>query len=322
MKIPPLFVLLAAATLHAAPPEGYYANTRNLHGAALRQALHDIIDNHTVLPYSSSSFDTHDALSILDQDPQNPDHVILIYSRRSEPKSNWPNWNREHLWPQSLGIDRALPAYSDLHALRPCDSNVNSARGNAYFDFSSPTAPGYAFPAHPEAPQCSSDSDSWEPPDSVKGDIARAIFYMDLRYDGSSNEPLLVLTENSSQISSSAHYMGKLSTLLKWHRLDPVDDAERARNNRIYQDYQHNRNPFIDHPDWVEAIHLPCLTLTHSQSTPLISWTNSPLTLTLQQAPSLTSTWQTVTTPPLSQAQYQIHAITTTSNAFYRLILP
>lgn len=75
---------------------------------------------------------------------------------------------------------------------------------------------------------------------------------MDVRYEGDSGEPDLEL--NNQVNNGSAPYHGKLSVLLEWHEEDPVDDLERRRNEIIYTDYQHNRNPFIDHPEWVAEI--------------------------------------------------------------------
>src|SRR5438067_1973889 len=89
------------------------------------------------------------------------------------------------------------------------------------------TAAGKTGPAHAEAPLCTSDTDSWEPPASIKGDLARSIFYMAIRYTGDkSNEPALHLTDNSALIKSTNSYMGKLSTLLAWHKADPVSADE------------------------------------------------------------------------------------------------
>ena len=156
------------AGLEAAPPPGYYAAAQGQTGAVLRLALHNIIKGHTVLPYSSSTTnDTVDALGVLDQDPLNTNNVILIYSRRSDPKTNFNisgGWNREHLWPDSYGIDGHVPMYSGLHNLRPEDRGVNSSRGNKYYDLSDTNSPGYHNPAYAEAPLTTTDSDSWEPP--------------------------------------------------------------------------------------------------------------------------------------------------------------
>ena len=241
-----VFGLLCGAAYSQVPP-GYYDEVNGKTGQALRDALHEIIDDHQVIPYSSSSFDTHDAMCNLDEDPLNPLNVILVYSGYSVAKSTWPDWNREHLWPASYGVDLG-PAKSDLFSLNPCDMNVNSSRGNKYFDEG-----GTSF--HPEAPECRYDFDSWEPRDIEKGDLARAMFYMDVRYSGDQSDELdLELTDDVNLIQSGSRYMGRLSTLLAWHEADPVDDRERARCEGIYALYQGNRNPFVDHPSWVYAI--------------------------------------------------------------------
>ena len=195
----------------------------------------------------------------LDVDPNKPNSVILIYSRRSEAISNFgttSGWNREHLWCNSYGIDKRGPAYSDLHNLKPADASVNSARSNKIFDTSDTRDAKYQKPGHPEAKLTSEDTDSWEPPTNVRGEIARAAFYMDVRYSGDkSNENDLQLTNDLSAISSDSVFFGKLKTLLEWHIADPVDAAERVRNDLVHSDYQKNRNPFVDHPEWVVAIY-------------------------------------------------------------------
>ena len=243
----------------ADPPENYYATTIGKTGDALRSALHDIIDDHRVIKYSSSNPDTADALAKLDADPGNSNSVILIYSRRSEAISNFgtsTGWNREHLWCNSYGIDKRGPAYSDLHNLRPADASVNSARSNKIYDTSDKSDPKYERPGHREAKMTSEDTDSWEPPANVRGEIARAAFYMDVRYSGDkSNENDLQLTNDLSAISSDSVFFGKLKTLLEWHIADPADAAERVRNDLVYSDFQKNRNPFVDHPEWVVTIY-------------------------------------------------------------------
>ncbi|MEO0324434.1 MAG: pre-peptidase C-terminal domain-containing protein, partial [Myxococcota bacterium] len=109
------------------------------------------------------------------------------------------------------------------------------------------------------------DGNSWEVWSSRRGDIARAMFYMDLRYEGGTHgvtgarEPDLRLTDDTSLIrttgtNASVAYMGLLSTLLAWHAEDPVDDRERDRNDVVYG-YQGNRNPFVDHPEWVACLY-------------------------------------------------------------------
>ena len=153
-------VVLTACTValvcsaKADPPQNYYAAAANKTGAELKSALHDIIDDHRVVRYSSKNPDTADALARLDADPEQPKSVVLIYSRRSEPVSNFgtsSGWNREHLWPNSYGIDKRGPAYSDLHNLRPADASVNSARSNKIYDTSDVKDERYQRPGHREA---------------------------------------------------------------------------------------------------------------------------------------------------------------------------
>ncbi|MDP3131074.1 MAG: endonuclease, partial [Bacillota bacterium] len=86
----------------------------------------------------------------------------------------------------------------------------------------------------------------------IKGDVARMLFYMAVRYAGESGEPDLELVNGLTDALSAN--IGDLATLLLWNELDPVDDSERARNELIYSAYQHNRNPFIDHPELVAII--------------------------------------------------------------------
>lgn len=243
-------VLLFAARLSAegqAPP-GYYSGADGLSGTALRNSLHSIIDDHDVLPVTSGSTDTRDAIDFLQQDPSDSSRVILVYSGYSVSKSSWPNYNREHIWPVSLGPSSGTVPHTDMFALYGCDADVNATRGNLYFDDCSG-----GCSSHPEAPLCRYDSERWEPRDIEKGDIARALFYLDVRYSGdASGEPDLELQNLPS--SSGCDCMGILSTLVEWHTMDPPDSAEMLRNNRIFNLYQGNRNPFVDHPEWVYEI--------------------------------------------------------------------
>ncbi|CAM3997163.1 ribonuclease [Mesobacillus zeae] len=228
-----------------APSDGYYDAATGKTGSALKTALHNIIDDHTELSYS----DVWDALRLTDEDPNNQNNVILLYTGRSQGKytngSGVNDWNREHVWAKSHGdFGTVMGAGTDLHHLRPTDVSVNSSRSNLDFD--------NGGTQHSEALGNYYDSDSWEPRDSVKGDVARMLFYMAVRYEGDSGE--LDLELNNLVNNGTAPYHGKQSALVQWHKEDPVDDLERKRNEIIYSKYQHNRNPFIDHPEWVSAI--------------------------------------------------------------------
>jgi endonuclease I len=324
--------LLAAGViaLHADPPAGYYTTAEGKAGHELREALHTIIRNHHSLPYSSSGFDTSDALKILDQNPAETNSVSLVYNGFSALISSFgitAGWNREHQWPNSYGIDDVAPAYSDLFNLRACDATVNSSRGNKYFDFSDTNSASYRFPAHLEAPLCSTDSDSWEPRPSERGDIARAMFYLATRYTGDvPNEPELVLTDDVALINATNSYMGRLSTLLAWHAADPVDAAEQLRNDRIYALYQTNRNPFVDHPEWVNLTFAPAhtnppvLTIAAQSNSVTLSWLATNQTSHLEFTTNLSGLWFTVTIPPtLTNGHFSIARPNTIPHAFFRL---
>ena len=235
-------LLLLAPVQRAQMPADYYDSAAGLSRDQLREALRVIINDHTVHSYN----DAHGWVDILDEDPADPGRVLLIYSDAVAEKTSWPDYNREHLWPQSMGAKRR-PVKSDMHHIFAADQNVNSSRGNKHFNDCLEECR-----SHPEAPRVRYDSSSWEPPDGVKGDIARALFYMDVRYSGDGNEPDLVLREEAPM--PGCNCMGSLSALLEWHQRDPVDDRERARNDVIFSDIQGNRNPFVDHPEWVSSI--------------------------------------------------------------------
>ncbi len=245
---PLLLLLLLARVVCAAPPPGYYDSANGLSGLALKHALHDVIDGQTVLPYEFGLFTPMRAIW---QDPADSTKMLLIYSGTSIPKSSG-NWNREHLWPRSRGNDEHLgPDDSDLFHVVPADPAVNTQRGVLYFDNSSAADGGIVNPAHANAPLCTRDANSWEPPAAQKGDIARALFYMATRYDGQeANTTDLELVGTAP----TGPQMGNLDTLIAWHNADPPDAAEMARCDLIFTAYQHNRNPFIDHPEWVAAI--------------------------------------------------------------------
>lgn len=223
----------------------YYKNAMGKSGETLKSVLHNIIKGHTKLSYNQ----VWNGIMDTDEDPNNSNNVILLYTGRSQAKSQKGSgvndWNREHVWAKSHGnFGTAAGPGTDLHHLRATDASVNSCRGHLDFD--------NGGVIHSEATGCRYDSDSWEPRDEVKGDIARMLFYMAVRYEGDNGEVDLELNDKVN--NGTAPYMGRLSVLLKWNEQDPVDEIERRRNDIIYNKYQHNRNPFIDHPEWVNAI--------------------------------------------------------------------
>ena len=227
----------------------YYHGAEGLEGTDLKNFLHNLIDDHQEYGYDFA----RTALRETDEDPNNPDNIILFYTGRSQAKTTYNTgnngWNREHVWAKSHGgFGDTPPAGSDLHHLRPTDATVNSTRNNLDFDnggklLSETYGPGSSF--------CYYDSDSFEPRDQVKGDVARILFYMAVRYDGSDGVADLEINDVTG--NGSVPFIGKLSTLLIWNDFDPVDDFEKNRNEVIFG-YQNNRNPFIDYPHFANLI--------------------------------------------------------------------
>lgn len=243
----------------AQAPVGYYDAAQGLEGQALKEALYQIIKGHKTYPFTSSATDTWDIIKETDKDPTNTENVLGIYSAFSmnaaQEYNGGQGWSREHVWAKSRGdFGTTMGAGTDLHHLRAEDISTNSARNNRNFDGA--YVP-YADTSTPYTGKTesftSTDNWVWEPRQEVKGDIARMIFYMATRYEGEGGEPDLELTEELLAPGDKRPLHGKLSTLIVWHQEDPVGDQERHRHEIIYR-YQGNRNPFIDHSEWVFRI--------------------------------------------------------------------
>jgi len=238
----------------------YYANAITEVNAGssatiIKIAINGIIStDHKDLSYS----EVWTALTHTDEDPANNDNVILWYKGTSIAKNlngsgsqstDPDNWNREHSWPQSHGfkdLEESAEAFTDIHHLRPTDISVNQDRGNLDFDNSDN--------ALTESPNNRIDGDSFEPRDEVKGDVARMMFYMDTRYEGSGSDITADLQLVDRLTSTGTTELGRLCRLIEWHKADPVETTEQLRNNTIYE-YQGNRNPYIDHPEWVDILY-------------------------------------------------------------------
>lgn len=253
-------------------PADYYRTATGLQGDSLKLALHRIIRNHKTFTYD----EVYSILGKTDQDPYDTMHVVLLYTGRTVRRNfkdhggryDYKNhgyiyqdaWNREHVWPKSFGFPNERDtAYTDVHHLRPADRTLNTERNTRSFGYG--TIP-FADNGGTVPTGCFTSTDwVWEPPDFVKGDIARMVFYMAVRYEGYPVNGELVrdleLLDEFVPKGNRDPVLGKLSILIEWHELDPVDNWERRRNDIIYKNYQGNRNPFIDHPEWVEQLWKP-----------------------------------------------------------------
>lgn len=275
-----MFTVPISGVAMAEVPAGYYDSVDTTSAISLHQSLHLIIDDHQRFPYTSSSTDTWDILEQADEDPDNSGNVIDIYKNASYAKVGGGNtsYNREHSWPKSYGFPNdgsSNYAYTDAHHLFIANSSYNSSRSNKPYDNCNSACTEKTTDFNNGRGGTSSQSNwtegsftagSWETWSGRRGDVARALMYMAVRYEGGVHgvtghtEPDLILTDDRSLIEGSNQgsnisvaYMGLRSVLLQWHSEDPVDDFERRRNNAIFQ-YQGNRNPFIDHPEYVDCV--------------------------------------------------------------------
>ncbi len=269
-----IFILISAATCSQIPA-GYYNSAEGLQGYQLKTALKEIINGHTVRSYS----DLWGYYSQLDKDIyyENDNTLLDMYSEKPASADSYNYhfgggdqcgnynsesdcYNREHIFPQGF-FNEMLPMKTDLHQVLPTDGYVNGKRNNYPFGkvgsaswtstngskLGNSVSPGYSGTV-------------FEPIDEFKGDIARILLYFATRYEdevntsgwsshSAANNPL----DGSHDQTYETWYV---NLLLSWHAADPVSQKEIDRNNKVYQ-IQHNRNPFVDHPEYVNMIWNP-----------------------------------------------------------------
>lgn len=172
-------------------------------------------------------------------------------------------WLKEHLWPVSrgIGLDDDGPDLSDVHNIRPVSTLSDIVRGDSYFgecgvlvrDVTTCQQPAEGSADDTCICDRGSGSAIYTPPTSRKGEVARALLYMDLRYDGSEDGTSdLRLTDCPFQSETDMAY---LSQMITWHLEDPPSPEEITRNNQACQRWQGNRNPFVDYPDLAVQLH-------------------------------------------------------------------
>ncbi len=220
----------------------YYQSTENLSDKPLRNAL----KNRVLSPYNSLSYNAaRDFMFMtLDNKATNgqgaavntlqcvyTNRIITGYTSRTQAQNMPMNFNTEHTWPQSL-FGSSVPMQSDLFHLFPTDNPANGSRAN--FAFGIATLPYQSVSIN--QPSKLGSNDLYEPQDSHKGDVARAMMYFVLRYQNYSN-----------------YFTSQQSAFRAWHFQFPPDSIERKRCSDI-QTQQSNRNPFIDYPQFLERI--------------------------------------------------------------------
>ena len=233
---------------------GSYYNTIDFSAAggmngALRTSLTTLIRPAAFYTYSGTGTNyLSTQLQYADEDPTNNQNMVYLYTRDSVEKNAAVTWNREHVWPQSLsngnwGTDKGG---TDLLHLRPTYNSTNSSRGNTPYGDTNKTNPKYY---DVEAGAITNDNTKtlwgylsgsyFEPLDAVKGDVARIIMYLWTTYSGYPNYSALNILD----------VFQSYDVLLRWHTQDRPDALEGHRNDYVESSNQHNRNPFVDHPE-------------------------------------------------------------------------
>lgn len=270
-----ILLVFCGATTSGQIPPGYYDDAQGLVGQPLRMALHDIIDDHNAQSYSSmwghfESTDNKGSNIVWDIYSDVPSGTpAYTFQFVSDQCGNYGGegdcFNREHSFPQSW-YGSGTPMKSDFFHVYPTDGYVNGQRSNDPFgEVDNPfwtstngsrsgmnVFPGYS-------------GNVFEPIDEYKGDLARSYFYMLTRYmdvSGSWSSPML----NAGDLSVWAEDL-----LVLWHQNDPVSIKELDRNNAIH-DIQDNRNPYIDHPEWVEEIWSSTTSISEADAGSMEMW--------------------------------------------------
>jgi endonuclease I len=247
LSIGSIFAALTLGTPATADP---YAALNRLEGAALKRAASGLAARgHKPLGYR----ELWEVLKEADRHPSRPGHVIGVYSRAAIPtpcaegkarSGCEQTWNREHVWPKSKVFPRRDQwAHTDAHHIAAESVRCNSLRGNRDL--------GVGGKLHLE---CASRrgtgaAATWEPSDAAKGQVARMLMYVAVRYEG---DPLGDQTPNLELVSRATRdgepQLGDLCVLLRWHQAFPVTAQERDRHAVVVR-FQGNRNPFVDQPD-------------------------------------------------------------------------
>jgi endonuclease I len=280
-------LLLSSSILFAQIPAGYYSSATGT-GYELKTQLFEIIDDHNDQGYDAMDgfiatyerdnyYDSNGSSTILDiyseipnngnSTPNDPYNYVPTTDECGNYDSEGDCYNKEHVIPQSV-FSQQTPMRSDAHQLVPTDGRVNGFRGSSPFGrvddnqltnqsgISNPTLNGSKLGNNLDSGYSEGyTNDVFEPIDEFKGDIARIYFYFVTRYqDQVAGWSSYDMFDGSSDKVLADPF---LNILVTWHNADPVSQKEIDRNNNIYYHHQSNRNPFVDHPEWVAQIWNP-----------------------------------------------------------------
>ncbi len=259
-------------SIFGAIPDGYYSDASDKTGYELKTALYSIISSHTTKSYSSiwtfiisNDLDTYyeNDGTILDIYSENPDGDDPYNFTKSTDQCGSQNgdegycYNREHSFPKSW-FGASSPMVTDVHHIYPTDYKVNSVRGNYPFG-----VVGTATYTSDNGSKLGTADEStgysgtvFEPIDEFKGDLARSYFYMATCYENVVSNWESNTTESDAVLDGSSDKVFEdwiLNILLDWNEADPVSQKEIDRNDAIYS-FQGNRNPYVDHPEYIDSI--------------------------------------------------------------------
>lgn len=256
-------------SLLADMPRDYYPNSlEGKNGAELKTELHNLLKNHTRLPYGSRDYNQIACTwTVFKKSDVRPNGKVWdMYSNNSYNFSNGAGatkgMNIEHSVPKSWWGDAydetATPLTRfkydgsyDLHHLTPSDADANMAKSNYPLGVVDSPSFDNGVTKVGTGQANGRATNLFEPADEYKGDFARMYLYFVTCYQDYSwkSSALSMFAQNSYPTLNT---YGQ-SLLLKWHRQDPVSQKEIDRNNAVYS-FQGNRNPFIDYPNMVEYI--------------------------------------------------------------------
>lgn len=275
------FIAMTAMAL-AQPPANYYNSANGLTGQQLKVALHNIIKDHTSISYSQiwNAFWSTDNKGngvvwdmYSDRPNGNPPYTYhLGQDQCGSYNSEGDCYNKEHSWPSSWFNDQNTPR-TDLHHIFATDGFVNNKRSN--YAFGEVGSASWTSQNGSKLGTCKTSGFNgtvFEPIDEYKGDFARAIMYMSVRYYSEDSG-----WSNSDMTDKSVIKPWAIALLLRWNDQDPVSQKEIDRNNAIYNDYQHNRNPFVDHPEYARMIWDPSWGVSDDQWVSTISVYPNPV---------------------------------------------
>ncbi|MBO6024928.1 MAG: endonuclease [Bacteroidales bacterium] len=332
-----LFLALTSVSLVAQIPDGYYNDAAGKTGDDLKIALHDIIKGHTTISYQqiwnafwSTDNKGNNVVWDMYSDGANYSYSYYDDDQCGNYEQEGDCFNREHSWPQSWFNNASTPT-TDLHHIFPTDGFVNAQRSN--FPFGEVNNATWTSQNGSKLGSCKSSlgytGTVFEPIDQYKGDFARALMYMSVRYYDEDDD-----WGSSGMTTKSVIKDWAINMLLDWSDNDPVSQKEIDRNNVIYG-IQSNRNPFVDHPEYAHIIWEPgwtgvtynitCASVQHgSISAPATAVEGTMVTLTATPAQgymlgswNVYKTGDTSTTVPVSGNTFTMPSFNVTVSATF-----